>query len=454
MKLSAADLQRLMMGGAATYRTAEGQPTPVEYWVQAYLGATTLLQQPFQKRLENSVDLNSRKPAPPILIRAFKQMDTQESSFDPHELFLLTRAHQLQLPPEFIRDMLTHPRKLQEASDAFFQSAAPALHIIGQQLEKWRYFNPSISAEAWSELPLSLQKLSHRFHLLNQNDHDISSVISTLPALNQRELLQESAYLLWKQRWSTLETLTHSRSQKVQAWIRVCSLRSEREVSPAIQADIEAWKTFASAGFAPTSKEKNMPLLPQPPLITQPLTPKQRWLAWAPPLPTVLDNQDNRLSILISIHAAYYHRDAKYLKELWQHRFPPDLPDNIGLFRAAAGLLPPDFFLGEFEKRWAKEEFRPDRVDLLWQWLFLPNIFIPAEQSQKVWPFIQDLCTWSEAQDEKKLLHAMLQHFSQRLHPTLHSEVEEDPLDFFDNALETDIQQQLEQRFQLYQTLA
>ncbi len=454
MKLSAADMKRLMMGGAESYRAAEGQPSPVEYWVQAYLGATTLLQQPFQKKMDKIEDSKHRKPAPPILIRAFNHMDTQENSFDPHELFLLIRAHQLQLPPEFIRDLLMHRRKLQAAPDVFFQRAAPALHIIGRQMEPWGYFSPSFSAEAWSELPLSLQKLSHRFHLLSREEHDISSVVSSLPALNQRELLQESVYLPWKQRSATIGALTHSRSQKVQAWLRVYFLRCEHEAPPETQLDISAWKTFAAAGFSPQNKEKDMPLLPQPPLITHSLTPRERCLAWIPPQPSLPIAAEDAISLLTNIHAAYYHRDMAYLKELWQRPFPPDLPENTELFRAAAGLLPPNFFLDEFKNRWGKQEFRPDRVDLLWQWLYLPNIFIPAEQSREIWPFIQDLCTWSEARDKKETLHAMLQHFSHRLHPTLQSKVEEDPLDFFDNDLETDIQQQLEQRFRLYQTLA
>lgn len=446
MQLSTEDMKRLMTGGASVYRDREGQPSGVEYWVQAYLGACLWLETRENGTAPSAPEEKIPKPASPALQQAFQQWMEKPASWDERELALLCKAYQVQMPANYIAEVIYHPRQRQHIPDAVLVQAQQVLKAMGDTLPQARVFASDLSETEWLDLSPLDRKLACRFRWLTSESVDWVDWLLKSSAKEQFEIVMENIYHSPDPTPRILYNLGRTKSQKLRGALQVLAWKHPQ----ALENDEPAEWLISPEEITNKKTEPSELKWPHPPLISKTLSPRECLQVWLPLSFQTEDSESDDSDLVV--HAAYFHSDKKQLENIWPQISPAE--EAMPLYRAAARLLPTEFFLKTYARLSANTNFPPDQIDLVCKWLYASDVFVPAEQSPQLWTLMEDWAEMPEAEENTSLLGQMTERLSNRLHPSALSNVEKDPFDFFDAPVKTQWEDQLKKRRSLYQTLA
>ncbi len=446
MQLSTEDMKRLMTGGASVYQNSEGQPSAVEYWVQAYLGACLWSEKVQNVSSISYTEGESNPPAPPALQAAFQQWMDKSHAWDERELLLLCKAYRVQIPAQYIAEVIYHPRQRQHIPDAVLIQAQDVFEAMGTTLPQARLFGPELKEKEWASLSPLDRKLACRFRWLTSESVDWVDWLLNSSAKEQFEIVMENIYHSPKPIPRIFYNLSRTKSQKLRGALQVLAWKHPQVLKDDAPAD---W-IVSPEEFTVAKTDKYALNWPHPPLISKKLSPEECLRSWLP-LPFQIEDPESD-GIDLRVHAAYFHSNKRYLENTWPQIYPSE--EAIALYRAAARLLSSEFFLKNYSRVAANTTFPPDQIDQVRKWLYAPDVFVTAEQSPLIWNLMEDWAEMPEAQENKSPLGLMTQHLSNRLHPSALTNAEKDPFDFFDSPVKTQWEDQLKKRRSLYQTLA
>ena len=440
-------MKRLMMGGASTYESQKGNPTAIEYWVQAYLGSCLWMDEGAKSKNKETRDpSNSKKiyPAPPPLQNVFAEWMENPESWDQRELFLLCKAFNVNLPANYLSSIIAHPKQRNHISDNLMLAAHNLLTNISRHIPEARIFSAALSEKEWKMLTPLDRKVACRFQWLTGKNAHWIEWISTLPAAEQVEILHAGLYYPPGPIPDLIDQLKHSKSKKVRALLLILSWRIPQNIDISSLPDwIVASKDVKLGQLLETEMQ-----WPQPPLIATPLPPKKRVLAWLPP------DQLKKLEVdqILRIHSAYYHRQIDDIKIIWESLSPTS--EALPLYRAAGRTLNPGFFEDQVKQSLDKSSFPPEQIDIVHKFIYMSDLFISKKQSPQIWDLMQDWSEMSELSEPSSNLSKMTLHLSNRLHPSVPIEETNDPFDFFDAPIITKWEENLKKRRSLYQKMA
>ena len=446
MQLSTEDMKRLMTGGASVYQDSEGQPSAVEYWVQAYLGACL-----WSEGVQNVPPLSFsegewKPPAPPALQAAFQQQMDNSHSWDKRELLLLCKAYQVQIPAQYLAEVIYHPRQRQHIPNTVLIQAQDVLRAMGGTLPQARIFASDLTEKEWSSLSPLDRKLACRFRWLTSESVDWVDWLLHSSAKEQFEIVMENIYHSSEPIPHILYNLSRTKSRKLRGALQVLAWKNPTVLKDDVPIDWIA----PPEEFTLANADKSALNWPHPPLISEALSSEDCLRAWLPQPQNSKEPESEDAEL--ELHALYFHSEKDALKKSWSQISPTE--KSMPLYRAAARLLSPDFFLKNYKEVAANTHFPPDQIDQVQKWLYAPDVFVPAEQSPFIWNLMEDWAEMPEAQENESSLGLMTHQLSNRLHPSVLSKAEKDPFDFFDSPLKTQWEDQLKKRRSLYQNLA
>jgi len=447
MQLSTEDMKRLMTGGASIYQTYTGQPSPSDYWIQAYLGACAWVDSSDEKFLYKTKAKELNRPAPAPLQEAFATWAKDPDSWDYRELTLLCKAYQFEFPALYLTETVFHPRQRQHTSDVLLEQAQHLLQSLGMRYEQSRLFATNLKEDEFLSLTPLDRKLSCRFRWMTKQDPSWVHWLNQCTAQEQFEILLENIYRPYTPVAEILRNWGHTRSKKLQSLLHILAWKHP-EVSSSL--DASEWLLSPSEAIEGKTKQKRFSW-PTPPLLkNMRLTENERQIAWLPPK----FQKEGETAALheLSIHSAYLYGDKQQLKQLWP-RISFD-ENAIDLYRAAAKQLEPKFFLTQYAEASAETNFPPEQIDQVQKWIYASDVFVPADQSSEIWSLMEKWAEMPEVEEPQSELQRMGHKLSNRIHPSVISNANFDPFDFFDAACLTQWEDQLKKRRSLYQTLA